>query len=206
MALRRRFLRWVVSQFGHPRGPAGHVTGWVMGHRRSNVERNHWVASLLAPGPTDRVLEVGCGPGVALGELVRLAPDGHVCGVDRSKVMVRQARRRNAAAVRAGVLDVRVGTAEDLPDFGPPFDRVMAVNSLGFWPDPPARLRELRALLRPGGVIAVASQPRCPGATPETSEAAAREIRALLDAAGFDDLRVERLELQPPVVCVLGRA
>ena len=205
MALRERVTRWVISQFRNPRGLGGHVTGWIMGHRPSNVQRNRWVVSLLDLSPTDRILEVGFGPGVALGELARLAPHGYVCGIDRSEVMVRQARRRNAAAVRAGVLDIRAGTAEDVPQFDRPFDRVMAVNSLGFWQDPEKRLEELRKVLRPGGLIAIASQPRCPGATAETSDAAAGEIVALLDAVGFDDLRVERLDLQPPVICVLGR-
>ncbi|HYZ99268.1 MAG TPA: class I SAM-dependent methyltransferase [Acidimicrobiales bacterium] len=205
MAVRERVTRWVISQFRNPRGLGGHVTGWIMGHRPSNVQRNRWVVSLLDLSPTDRILEVGFGPGVALRELARLAPHGYVCGIDRSEVMVRQARRRNAAAVRAGVLDIRAGTAEDVPQFDRPFDRVMAVNSLGFWQDPEKRLEELRKVLRPGGLIAIASQPRCPGATAATSDAAAGEIVALLDAVGFDDLRVERLDLQPPVICVLGR-
>jgi ubiquinone/menaquinone biosynthesis C-methylase UbiE len=205
MALRERVTRWVISQFRNPRGLGGHVTGWIMGHRPSNVQRNRWVVSLLDLSPTDRILEVGFGPGVALRELARLAPHGYVCGIDRSEVMVRQARRRNAAAVRAGVLDIRAGTAEDVPQFDRPFDRVMAVNSLGFWQDPEKRLEELRKVLRPGGLIAIASQPRCPGATAATSDAAAGEIVALLEAVGFDDLRVERLDLQPPVICVLGR-
>src|SRR5918996_1190694 len=131
MALRERVTRWVISQFRNPRGLGGHVTGWIMGHRPSNVQRNRWVVSLLDLSPTDRILEVG------------------------------------------------------------------------FWPDPEKRLEELRKVLRPGGLIAIASQPRCPGATAATSDAAAGEIVALLEAVGFDDLRVERLDLQPPVICVL---
>jgi SAM-dependent methyltransferase len=177
-----------------------------MGHRRSNVERNRWVVSLLDVSPTDRVLEVGFGPGVALAELARRAHDGYVCGIDRSEVMVKQARRRGGAAVKAGVLDVRLGSAEELPAFDTPFDRVMAVNSLGFWPEPVARLEALRKALRPGGLIAIATQPRCPGATAETSAAAAADIAAQLETAGFDDLRVEQLDMDPPVVCVLGTA
>jgi SAM-dependent methyltransferase len=206
MALRKQAIGKLVSQFGNPRGLGGHAAGWVMGHRRSNVERNRWVVSLLDVSPTDRVLEVGCGPGVALAELARRAHRGYVCGIDRSEVMVRQARRRGAAAMRAGVLDVRLGSAEHLPQFDVPFDRVMAVNSLGFWSEPVARLEGLRKALRPEGVIAIASQPRCPGATAATSAASAAEISAHLEAAGFGDLRVERLDLTPPVVCVLGRA
>jgi hypothetical protein len=62
----------------------------------------------------------------------------------------------------------------------------------------------LRHLLRRGGRIAVASQPRCPGATAETSRQAAREIEYQLTQAGFTDARVETLDLDPPVVCVIA--
>jgi hypothetical protein len=61
----------------------------------------------------------------------------------------------------------------------------MAVNSLGFWPEPVARLRQLHALLRPGGLIAIATQPRCPGATTATSEAAGTELLVRLKTASF---------------------
>jgi hypothetical protein len=91
-----------------------------------------------------------------------------------------------------------------LPAFEEPLDAILAVNSLGFWPEPAQRLVELAALLRPGGRIAIASQPRCPGATSETSAEAAREIQNLLHEAGFAQVRVETLNLNPPVVCVIA--
>jgi SAM-dependent methyltransferase len=91
-----------------------------------------------------------------------------------------------------------------LPLFDEPLDAILAVNSVGFWSEPAQRLVELRALLRPGGRIAIATQPRCPGATKETSAQAARQIENLLHKAGFSQTRVETLDLKPPVVCVLA--
>jgi SAM-dependent methyltransferase len=203
-ALERRVLRSVVGQFMRPHGLGGHLSGWVMAHRSSNVRRNRWVVSLLGVQPTDRVLEIGFGPGIAVTELSHLAADGRVMGVDHSDVMVRQARRRNAAGVRAGRLDLRLGAVDALPDFGAPIDKVLAVNNMGFWPDPIDRLMELRSMLSPGGKVAIASQPRGPGATSETSTQAASEIEEALRQAGFDRLRTETLDLEPPVVCVVA--
>jgi ubiquinone/menaquinone biosynthesis C-methylase UbiE len=200
--VKRRVLGTVVRQFGHPRGSAGQLAGWVMAHRRSNRERNRWVVGLLDLRPTDRVLEVGFGPGLAIAELARRA--GHVHGVDRSEVMVRQASRRNRAAIDAGRVELVHAPVDRLPRFDAPLDAVMAVNTLGFWPEPGQRLRELWGLLRPGGRIALASQPRCPGATRDTTARAAGELRDLLAGAGFAEIRVETLELDPPVACVLG--
>ena len=88
--------------------------------------------------------------------------------------------------------------------FDEPLDAAVAVNSLGFWPEPTQRLVELRALLKPGGRIAIATQPRCPGATEETSTRAARDIAHRLREAGFTQTRVETLHLKPPVVRVLA--
>jgi SAM-dependent methyltransferase len=198
------FMKKVVNQFQRPRGVAGRAVGWFMAHRGSNAERSRWAVSLLDVQPDDRVLEVGFGPGVAIAELAALATHGMVYGLDHSQVMVRQASRRNAAAIGERRVDLRLGSYDDLPDFGEPIDKILAVNSLQFADDPLERLRALRALLRPGGTIAVVLQPRCPGATAETSANAGREILARLASAGFGDARVETLDLDPPVVAVLA--
>jgi ubiquinone/menaquinone biosynthesis C-methylase UbiE len=60
--------------------------------------------------PTDRVLEIGFGPRVAIAELSRrVGPEGHVYGVDHSEAMLRQATKRNIAAVQAGRVTLTAG-------------------------------------------------------------------------------------------------
>ena len=194
----------VIGQAHHPRGAAGRVTAWEMAHRPSNRQRNRWVVSLLDVQPTDQVLEIGFGPGVAIAELAR-AGAAHVYGIDHSGVMLRQASKRNAAAIRAGRVTLINAPADQLPPaLDGPFDAILAVNSLGFWPAPAERLAELRRRLAPGGRMAIASQPRCPGATAATSRSAADKIENLLRGAGFTHLSAETLRLSPPVVCVLA--
>jgi SAM-dependent methyltransferase len=200
----RALDRDVIGQAHHPRGAAGRVTAWEMAHRPSNRQRSVWVVSLLGVRPADRVLEIGFGPGVAIAELVH-AGAGHVYGIDHSGVMLRQASRRNAAAIRAGrVTLIRASVDQIPPALDGPFDAILAVNSLAFWPAPVQRLAELRRRLAPGGRIAIASQPRCPGATADTSRGAAREIEDLLRDAGFAHLNTQALPLSPPVACVLA--
>jgi SAM-dependent methyltransferase len=192
------------SQFRQPRGFVGWLVGWEMALRSSNRQRNVWAVGLLGVEPTDHVLEIGFGPGIAIRELSRRATQGLVCGVDHSAVMVRQATRRNAAAVRARRVDLRLGAAEQLPTFTEPFDKVLAVNNMGMWHAPDEGLQALHRRMRPGGRIAIVSQPRCPGATAETTVAAGRAIAARLTAAGFTRIRSDTLALKPPVVCVIG--
>jgi SAM-dependent methyltransferase len=200
----RALDRDVVGQAHHPRGAAGRVNAWEMAHRPSNRQRNRWVVALLAVQPADSVLEIGFGPGVAIAELVR-AGAGQVYGIDHSEAMLRQASRRNAAVIRAGRVTLVNASVDRLPPaLGGPFDVILAVNSLGFWPAKAERLAELRQRLSPGGRIAIVSQPRCPGATVATSRSAASEVEELLRAAGFSHLSTETLPLSPPAVCILA--
>jgi ubiquinone/menaquinone biosynthesis C-methylase UbiE len=197
--LKQRVIIRLVRQFGRPRGIGGRLAGWVMAHRDSNRRRNLWVVTLLEVRPTDRVLEIGFGPGIAIAELARHA--AHVYGIDHSEVMLRQAGKRNAAAIRAGRVTLRQTSVDRLPSFAEPLDAILAVNTLGFWPNPGKQLSDLRGLLRPGGRIALVSQPRIPGST---TARASDELRDRLNQAGFVHPRVETLALTPPVACVLA--
>ena len=204
-----RILQWWgprggLAQFHQPTGAVGYVAGWIMGRRSSNVARNRWAVRLLDVQPADRVIELGCGPGVAIAALAARTSRGLVVGVDHSQVMIGQARRRNRGAIRAGRVRLIHAPVESLSVSDGPFNAALAVNTVGMWPDPGARLRELARLLRPGGRIALVSQPRCPGATAATSAAAASELTGLLTEAGFEDLRTDMLDLDPPAACVLG--
>ena len=194
----------IPSQFRQPRGFAGWLVGWEMALRSSNRQRNVWAVGLLGVEPTDHVLEIGFGPGIAIRALSRRATHGLVCGVDHSTVMVRRATRRNAVALRAGRVDLRLASVEQLPTFAEPFDKVLAVNTMGMWREPEAVFQALRRLMRPRGRIAIVSQPRCPGATAETTVARGREHAARLSARGFTSIRSDTLALKPPVICVLG--
>jgi SAM-dependent methyltransferase len=108
--------------------------------------------------------------------------------------------------VRAGRVVLHLGAAEHLPAFAEPFDKVLAVNTMGMWRAPDEGLKALHRLVRPGGRIAIVSQPRCPGATAETTAPAGREIAARLTAAGFRNIRSDTLALTPPLSACSGRS
>jgi hypothetical protein len=73
MDVKRAIVTAIVGQFGHPRGVAGQVAGWVMAHRASNRQRNRWVVAQLDVQPADWVLEISFGPGLAVAGLSRRA-------------------------------------------------------------------------------------------------------------------------------------
>src|SRR5262245_25286223 len=149
----------LVRQFGRPEGKLGALAGWIMATRPSNRQRNLWAVELLDIAPGDRVLEIGCGPGLAVAAMARLATAGRVVGLDHSQVMIGQAQRRNRKAIQRGAVQLHLGGLDQLAALGGPFDRILAVNVLLFLADKEAALRALRDVTAPGGRIALAHQP-----------------------------------------------
>lgn len=140
---------------------------------------------LLEVGASEKVLEVGFGPGVGIGLLARAAPSGTIAGVDPSEEMVRQATARNAASIRTGVVDLRRGTVANLPFEENTFDTAIAINSMQVWLDATAGLREIRRVLAAGGRVAL-------GFTPNSGQPR-NGVTEMLSAAGFDEARLVEL-------------
>lgn len=116
--------------------------------------RLRWAVEQLGIAPGARVLEIGCGTGVAVGLVCERLTTGHITGIDRSASAIGRARQRNAAHIAAGRAGLWTG---DLMDFAPDagaFDRVFAVNVNVFWTGPAqAQLQRLSELTRPGGAV-----------------------------------------------------
>jgi SAM-dependent methyltransferase len=181
----------LMRAFGRPRGLLGWLGGRLMA--RTNRGANRWVVDLLGVGAGTRVLEVGYGPGAGVAEALARR-SAFVGGVDPSKVMLNQARARNAAALAEGRLDLRLASADSLPFDDASFDVAFAVNSVQVWPDPVAGLKEVRRCLRPGGRVALAFTSYA-GALP-------RGPSALLEEAGFEG---GRLLERDRVRCITAR-
>lgn len=107
----------------------------------------------LAPGMS--VLDVGCGPGrLSLPAAQQLGPQGRVLAMDLQPGMLQRAQEKAAAMgldnirfLQAGAGDGKLG-AEC-------FDRALLVTVLGEIPDGAAALREIFAVLKPGGILSV---------------------------------------------------
>ena len=197
------------GQAAHPKGLLGRFFGTVMAYL--NHEMNLFTLEQLAVRPGETLLEIGFGPGRLIAALLERLADGRVCGVDHSDTMVRQALARNRKATRAGRLLLCLAHVSRLPFAEGSFNRVCAVNSFQFWPAPEGDLRELRRVLKPGGLIALTLRQGSGtgafgmGHLAEPSRVA--EALRTLAAAEFRDLRVESRRLRYVTAsCVLARA
>jgi ubiquinone/menaquinone biosynthesis C-methylase UbiE len=178
-----------------------------MANRPSNVERNEWTLSLLDLRPTDHVLEIGYGPGIAIRKVAETVTRGHIVGLDHSGVMLSQASRRNADSLATGRTTLMLGSVSALTELSGPFDRIYSVNVFMFWDDPVGVFQALRRLLAPTGVLATTLQPRGRRPTDEDTVHAGNRITESLKAAGFTQVRLEFKAMKPAsVVCAVAHS
>jgi ubiquinone/menaquinone biosynthesis C-methylase UbiE len=195
----------VVKQFGKPSGYLGSIAGFIMAKRSSNIERNEWGISLLNLQPSDYVLEIGFGPGVAIQKMCNLVTEGIIYGIDHSELMVKKASDRNKNAILSGKVKLMLASVSELPIFDNPIDKVLDINTFQFWNDPVKSLQEIKRIMKPNGSITIVHQPRKPGATDQDSTNAGHQFSKYLEKAQFKNIRIEKKLMKPvPTVCVLG--
>lgn len=162
--------------WGAPRGPFGGAA--LLAMALMNRRQNRAALDLLDPRPGESVLEVGCGPGLALkAALRRVGPDGFAAGVDHAQAaacIAARALRGEASCGRAAAL---CADAADLPFRDLFFDRAFAVNSFGFWPAPGRALHEIARVLKPGGRLVITQR----GSNPDNPTAFAGAERGFAE-------------------------
>ncbi|HEY0126383.1 MAG TPA: methyltransferase domain-containing protein [Blastococcus sp.] len=113
-----------------------------------------WLLTAADIGPTDRVLDVGCGAGISSSAAARTAVDGHVVGLDLSAPLLAVARRRTEAAGLANVTFLQ-GDAQVHPFEPAAFDVVLSRFGVMFFADPPAAFTNIGRAVRPEGRLAM---------------------------------------------------
>ena len=191
----KSIFSYVSSQFGKPRGLLGWLAGRIMATRPSNIERNDWTLSLLAIEPGDRILEIGFGPGIAIGKAAEAATE--IVGVDHSAMMLRRATRHNRKLIEKGRIKLILGEVTTIDGGIGSFDKIYSVNVVQFWDNPILVFKQLRQLLKKNGKIITSYMPRHAGATDKDAFNKAEEIAAWLGQAGFSDIKIEKKVMKP---------
>jgi SAM-dependent methyltransferase len=164
---------------------------------------------LVGVEPGQRLLDVGCGPGVLTARLAQRCGAETVTAVDPSSSFVEAARERLPG------VDVREASAEDLPFADDSFDAALAQLVVHFMTDPVAGLCEMGRVTTPGGTVSAsvwdhyggtgplspfwrAAGDVDPAAPNEDLFAGSREghLAELADDAGLGDVRSTALSVR----------
>jgi SAM-dependent methyltransferase len=168
------------------------------------AERLVWAVERLEVRPDDRLLEIGCGHGVAVSLVCERLAGGSIVAIDRSPTMIEAATRRNADHVAAGRASFQVASLHEA-DFGDArFDKVFAIHIGVFLRGRPDReLRVIERHLADGGRFYVLWQPLAAG---EAGRTAAR-VSAVLEGHGFTvgDVLVHDLTAATAVCVIAGK-
>jgi len=206
--MRERVRKFVTKQFGSPSGLFGKFIGNRMA--KGNVYDASWTVSLLDIQPGDRILEIGFGPGVSTRLAGEKASKGFVAGIDHSTTMVQAASKRNAAAIRSGRMELKHGDVSSLPYPDESFDTAFSLHSIYFWPNPADCLKELRRVLKTGGLLGITIQPKdkwVPNVDPSVMTLYfGSDLARMFSEAGYRDIRVEVPSQKDKISleCILG--
>jgi len=120
---------------------------------RDVLRRRELVRAALGARSGDRILDVGCGPGFYITELLEaVGREGAVAGADISADMLAVAAKRAAGH---GSVEFHEADATSLPVPDASFERAVCVQVLEYVRDVPAALAEMHRVLRPGGRMLV---------------------------------------------------
>lgn len=197
------------------------ISGWERWHDwQAEIMRpvTDWYVRATAVRTGQTILDVACGSGLpthALGE--RVGPTGKVVAADVSAKML-TATRRKGDALGLHNIETREVAAAEIGGPEAAFDAVACKDGLMFCPDIVAAVREMRRVLKPGGhyafsvwaepeanpafttlfgpVAEVMKMPPPPADAPGPFRLAAPgELEKVVRAAGFTDVKLERVSV-----------
>lgn len=163
-------------------------------------QRLQWAVQVLNVAPEDEILEIGCGPGVAVSLVCEQLAGGKITAIDRSATAIKQAAKRNADHLASGKAALLHIDLADLALAGQHFDKVFAVNVNLFWVRPAGHeLLVIKDLLRPGGVVHLVYE--TPGE--EQAERVANAVTSALASHGY--AVATTTPSSPSLICITGR-
>jgi len=137
-----------------PKGKLGNLQLKSMNKEHTPVAL--WGLKHLDIKPDDIILDVGCGGGININRMAKIAKK--VYGVDYSIESVKLSREVNQDYVNEGKVEVLEGNVASLPFEDDTFDIITAFKTVYFWPDIEKSFGEVKRVLKPGGIFLIGTE------------------------------------------------
>ena len=193
------------SNPGRPEGPDGVKTLERMNSEHAPLREFGFSNIEFRPGM--RILDVGCGGGMTIAEMLKLSQGSMIDGIDYSPTSVERSKEQNKEYLGSRV-NICEADVTKLPFEDNTFDLATAVETVYFWPDLQAGLKEIKRVLKDGGQIAIFNEgsdqsilevwPKIEGMRIYTPA----QITQELETAGYGNVRVEHGEEQ--IIAAIG--
>lgn len=143
-------MKKVRSNYCYPSGILGKLMLTKMNHG-SSAAMARWGLKNLTIGPSESILDIGCGGGANIKRMLALSPDGYAMGVDISSCAISMSEAYNKKAITQERCDLMKVSVSSLPFADGTFSLVTAFNSVLLWPGPTRSFRQVWAVLNRGG-------------------------------------------------------
>ncbi len=188
---KKNFVNKLLSNTRKPEGFLGRLM--LRGMNTGHAGLAKWGMSCLKWQLHWTVLDIGCGGGANLAQILRYCPLGKAYGVDLSPESVAFAKKKNRKELEVNCF-VEQGSADSLPHTDGMFDVVTAFETVYFWGDLDRAFTEVARVLKPGGYFLLCNEMCDPTDTTWTDRIEgmvirpAEELVVLLLQTGFTDI------------------
>ena len=199
-----------VSQTRKPDGFLGKMM--LSSMNSGHAKMANWGFSHLPNISPENAVDLGCGAGRNVGELLKRYPKAHVTGVDYSDLSVEKSKDYNKTMIETGRCEVVQGDVSDLKRPADAFDLATAFETIYFWPGLEKCFAQVAKVLKSGGYFMICNESDGTDATGLKFEKiidgmknhTVEEIEAALRAAGFSEVRSDH-HPSKPWIAVLAR-
>ena len=199
-----------VSQTRKPDGFLGKMM--LSSMNSGHAKMADWGFSHLPNISPENAVDLGCGAGRNVGELLKRYPKAHVTGVDYSDLSVEKSKDYNKAMIETGRCEVVQGDVSDLKLPADAFNLATAFETIYFWPGLEKCFAQIAKVLKPGGYFMICNESDGTDATGLKFEKiidgmknhTVEEIEAALRAVGFSEVRSDH-HPSKPWITVLAR-
>lgn len=128
---------------------------WAKGYHKLWVQKysleptRRYIMSVLDLNKSIRILDLGCGPGELMKEILKANPSVDMSGLDLSEGMLNESKRKNPSAnhIQMDVADLNTLDQE--------FNIIISSHSLPYWKNPKKVMEDLHSILKPNGRIII---------------------------------------------------